>query len=229
MFPSRFLSSLSAVVIVLCGPIIGQTVPSITQDAKNSSCSNIIALVGSVTLDCSSLTPAQQKIIDGIPSLLHKIIAQQLDPQLVMEKLDEIIRNQEKQSAEIGKIKGQQGPWRLTPDIQQKMFDILKTVPKVPIVVEALTDSSQNFAEDIIAVFGSGLQWPTARQYSRVVGQLPIGIKCIGPIKLSDSMAKIEPALQLINPDIHCRVVSAGDLQPFGPTPSVIISVGERP
>jgi hypothetical protein len=90
MFPNRFLSSLSAIFVILCGPVLCQTVPSITQDAKNSSCSNIVALVGSVSLDCSSLTPEQQKLIESIPALLRKMLAEQLDPKLVMEKLDEI-------------------------------------------------------------------------------------------------------------------------------------------
>jgi hypothetical protein len=63
---------------------------NIKQDAKNASCSNIVALAGNVNVDCSSLTPAQQKLIESIPALLHKILADQLDPKAVMDKLNEI-------------------------------------------------------------------------------------------------------------------------------------------
>src|ERR1035441_6716490 len=107
------LKSLSALILASGGlSAFGQSTatPSVTQDAKNSSCSNIVALAGNVEVNCSSLTPAQKKLIESIPGLLHKIIADQLDPQVVMTKLDEIIANQKLESAAIEKI--QQQGWR---------------------------------------------------------------------------------------------------------------------
>jgi hypothetical protein len=91
MFTKKFLNSLSAIVIILGSHVFGQTTPSVTQNAKKSSCSNIVALAGDVKIDCSTLTPAQQKIIENIPALLHKILANQLDPDAVMSKLEEIL------------------------------------------------------------------------------------------------------------------------------------------
>ncbi len=91
MFTKRLLNSLSAIVIVLGSQSFCQTASSVTQDAKNSSCSNIIALAGDVKVDCSSLTPAQQKIIENIPAVLHKILKNHLDTDAVMAKLDEIL------------------------------------------------------------------------------------------------------------------------------------------
>lgn len=63
----------------------------IRQESIRSSCSNIVALAGSANVNCSSLTPQQQKIIEEIPSLLKKILVNQLDPSLVMAKLDQLV------------------------------------------------------------------------------------------------------------------------------------------
>src|SRR5580700_3438232 len=82
----------SAILFALASKAVGQQPPTVTQEAKSSPCSNIIALAGDVKIDCSSLTPAQQKLIEGIPGLLHKILANQLDPNVVTAKLDEILR-----------------------------------------------------------------------------------------------------------------------------------------
>jgi hypothetical protein len=71
---------------------LAQTLPTIKQDATNASCSNIVALAGSkVNLNCSNLTPGQRKALDGIPAILNKILSDQLDPEAVMKKLDEIL------------------------------------------------------------------------------------------------------------------------------------------
>jgi len=43
-----------------------------------------------VKLNCSSLTTAQKRIIDNIPSILNKILVNQLNPSSVMTKLDEL-------------------------------------------------------------------------------------------------------------------------------------------
>src|SRR6266576_557616 len=71
--------------------LLGQS-PGVKQDAKNSPCSNIVAVAGNASVNCSSLTPQQRRIIEGIPSVLNKILANQLDPDAVMTKLDEILR-----------------------------------------------------------------------------------------------------------------------------------------
>jgi hypothetical protein len=76
-------------VIAVCG--FCQT-PSVKQESKDSTCSNIVALAGNVDIKCSSLTPAQRKIIEGIPAILSKILANQLNTEAVMAKLDEILK-----------------------------------------------------------------------------------------------------------------------------------------
>lgn len=81
----------ASVAIAFSGVLVfSQTTPSIKQEAKNASCSNIVALAGNATVNCSSLTPRQQKIIESIPSVLNEILTNQLDPDKVMAKLDEI-------------------------------------------------------------------------------------------------------------------------------------------
>jgi hypothetical protein len=82
----------TSIVIVFYGTLgLSQTQPSVKQEAKDTSCSNIVALAGNVSVNCSSLTPAQRKLIQSIPAVLNKILANQLDPEAVMRKLDEIL------------------------------------------------------------------------------------------------------------------------------------------
>jgi len=85
------LPILSVVIFLLASNAIGQN-PPVTQKAENSPCSNIVALTGDVKINCSSLTPAQQKLIDGIPTLLRNIIAHQNDVDAVMAKLDDCLK-----------------------------------------------------------------------------------------------------------------------------------------
>jgi hypothetical protein len=90
---SHLLRTISAIFMLILSSLqAGQTPSSIKQDAKNSPCSNIVALAGDVKLDCSSLTPKQQQIIESIPVMLRTIIANQLDPKAVMDKLEEIAK-----------------------------------------------------------------------------------------------------------------------------------------
>jgi hypothetical protein len=66
------------------------TKPEIQQKADHSKCSNIVALSGNVSIKCSAMTPEQQRLIEKLPQLLNKILANQLDPDTIMKKLDEI-------------------------------------------------------------------------------------------------------------------------------------------
>jgi hypothetical protein len=81
----------SLTLIVASIPGLSQTPSNIKQEAKDSACSNIVALAGNVNINCFSLTPAQRKLIEGMPAVLNKILANELDPSAVMEKLDEIL------------------------------------------------------------------------------------------------------------------------------------------
>jgi hypothetical protein len=91
--PRRVLLRALEVILALLATVIygfSQTPPKIIQEAKDTTCSNIVALAGNVNIKCSSLTPAQKRLIESIPALLNKIISNQLDPDIVMAKLDEI-------------------------------------------------------------------------------------------------------------------------------------------
>ncbi len=83
---------ISVVLLMLASEATGQNPPTVTQEAKNSPCSNIVALTGDVKIDCSSLTPTQQKIIESIPSLLRKLIAHQADADAIIARLDECLK-----------------------------------------------------------------------------------------------------------------------------------------
>ncbi len=65
---SHLLRTISPIFMLMLSSLqTGQTPPSIKQDAKNTACSNIVALTGDVSINCSSLTPKQQEMIDTIP------------------------------------------------------------------------------------------------------------------------------------------------------------------
>jgi hypothetical protein len=93
-----------------------QNPPAIRRKSENTSCSNVVALAGNVNVNCSSLTSTQRKLIESIPGVLNKILANQLDPTAVMSKLDEIISNQKKQSEATDQI--QQKTWRTLTDTE---------------------------------------------------------------------------------------------------------------
>ena len=93
---NKLLKSISAFMLLVGSRAFCQALPSVTQDRKNSQCSNIVALAGNVSVNCSSLTAAQRKLIESIPALLHKLLSEQPDPKIVMDKLDEIGRDAKK-------------------------------------------------------------------------------------------------------------------------------------
>jgi len=131
---------------VLGSQAFGQTLPSVTQDAKNSSCSNIVALAGDVKIDCSSLTPAQQKIIESIPSILHKILANQVDAETILSKLDGCLEG-------IKQVREQAADWHLPGDKQKEIKRFLGTT-KVNFEVHVIPRERNPslFGMDLVAV-----------------------------------------------------------------------------
>jgi hypothetical protein len=67
----------------------GQATPTVDQMAKNSPCSNIVAL-SQAKVDCSALTPEQQKILKSIPSLLKKILDKEPDLTALKAEMDQM-------------------------------------------------------------------------------------------------------------------------------------------
>ncbi len=76
--------------ILLSGICSSQGIARVRRDAKSGLCKDIVALAGKVNLNCSGLTLAQRKLIDSIPNVLNKMLANQIDADMVMSKLDEI-------------------------------------------------------------------------------------------------------------------------------------------
>ena len=65
--------------------------PIITQKADTSNCSNIVALVSDVNINCSTLSADQQKLLAKIPQLLRQILLNQNKSKETTAKLDELI------------------------------------------------------------------------------------------------------------------------------------------
>jgi hypothetical protein len=91
--PRRVFQKVLKIVLATLAVVIfgfSQKPATITQKTQDSTCSNIVALAGNASIKCSSLTPTQKKLIESIPALLNKIISNQLDPNLLIKKIDEM-------------------------------------------------------------------------------------------------------------------------------------------
>jgi hypothetical protein len=101
-----------------------------------------VAIAGNVSVKCSSLTPAQQKIIEGIPEVLNKILSNQLDINLVMDKLDEIAKA-------VEKIRTPPPRRRIQPEDRTEIIRILSEKAGT-VSVNAIADDSEayRFAQD---------------------------------------------------------------------------------
>jgi hypothetical protein len=200
------------------------------ESHTTGSCSPIAPNnTGSITINCPGMPKEQgQKMID----ILNRIWRDHLDPAAVMEKLDEIAFAQKQQTTAINELKARQGPWILEPATQRQMFNILKGMPGVPIIIDEWEESTRRFSQGLIEVFVNlnsvDKKWQVEQRGGMSWNAPPIGIGCVGPEEFSAAMVKIQAALQLITPDIRCVAVPAStlDLHDKG---SVRIWVGERP
>jgi hypothetical protein len=76
-------------LIGVATPISGQTVPNVSQNATQSTCSNIVALSGA-RVNCSNLTPAQKKALADVPSILKMALENQGYLEAILAKLNEM-------------------------------------------------------------------------------------------------------------------------------------------
>ena len=90
----KHLPGTSVIILSLlgvCSLVMNGQTATVKQKSEKSICSNVVALAGDVHIDCASLTSAQRKAISGIPNIMKKILASQLDIAAVSAKLDELI------------------------------------------------------------------------------------------------------------------------------------------
>jgi hypothetical protein len=92
MISIRRLTVASSALLLSLMLAHGQTIPTVQQKSERSTCTNIVALTGNVKVNCSNLTPDQKKMLERIPALLKKILANQGDSNALMDKMDEILR-----------------------------------------------------------------------------------------------------------------------------------------
>lgn len=85
--PQKIISSIS-VVISVCVFGVGQTKPAIQQHAKNSACSNIVALAGPLNLNCSHLDSNQRRQTSDIQRIVRAILTSQIDAHDVLLKIE---------------------------------------------------------------------------------------------------------------------------------------------
>jgi hypothetical protein len=100
LFPCIILAQQSTVTSGQCSPI-----------APNNN--------GSVTINCSGLNQAQQKLLESVPALLTKLLASQSDnTSEILSKLDACV-------AGVTQVKEQQAAWRITEqqraDLQRRL------------------------------------------------------------------------------------------------------------
>jgi hypothetical protein len=83
------IRNLAVAILVSNFCALGQPPVQNKQDAKDSPCANVLALAGPVNMNCSSLTPEQQRLIASIPLLLHKLLVAQGDTtSQILNRLD---------------------------------------------------------------------------------------------------------------------------------------------
>jgi len=197
--------------------------PSVKQESKDSPCSNIVALAGNVDIKCASLTPAQRTLLQGIPALLKKILANQIDPNAVMAKLDEIIENQKRQDGAINKIKARQDPWHWTSDIHDASKALLSSVPPPvnPVLLASLTESSKAVHWGILNLLIE-LHWPVRPSWLGMsAGPPSSGIDCVGPASDRLALDQFEKIFYLIGVPTKCRTI--------GTEQGINIAIGDRP
>jgi hypothetical protein len=172
----RRIIDYSGALVLLCRFAWCQA-PTIKQEAKDSSCTNIVALTGNVNINCSSLTPAQRKIIDSIPALLNKIFVNQLDPEAVMTKLDEMHRD-------IRQIRDNQGWPELSVEQMRSITAAASPFPgqKMSIMVPNPEQDTQAFAMQISqALKAAPANWigsvQTAMVFRTPDSPVPLGIE----------------------------------------------------
>src|SRR5580692_1438199 len=74
MRPSRLVRNLVVFPLLSAAIIVAQAHPPITQESTRSLCSNIVALDGDVKVDCSRLSPEQEKrILDLANRMLERL------------------------------------------------------------------------------------------------------------------------------------------------------------
>jgi hypothetical protein len=207
-----------------------QTTPNITEQSKNSTCSNIVALAGNVDLKCSSLTPAQQKIIEGIPGVLNKILSNQLDINLVMAKLDELLSETKNIKQGVDEIRRKQEGRRLS----EEQKEILKlAIPKQfgksgesPITAIMGDPESITLAMDFVDVFQRAGWTFTGGGFNQAVyNGLPRGVI----IRLRSKDDNVIPSLTNIFEALHQWGLNpSGEIDPKIPSGEFQIVIGAQ-
>ena len=130
-------------LFLIASCLVSQT-PPIKQEARNTTCSNVIALAGNVNINCSHLNPTQEKLIASIPAVLKKIITNQLDPELVMAKLNEIQNG-------VDQIRQLTADRSISEIDVQRLIDILKVYKGQRAEIQYLQadNETERFAEKI--------------------------------------------------------------------------------
>jgi hypothetical protein len=72
---------------------VGQSSPLVSQKSEQSACSNIVALTGNVSLNCSDLTADQKKAIANIPTILKMALLNKDYLAVIIQKLDDLAKN----------------------------------------------------------------------------------------------------------------------------------------
>jgi len=229
LLPKALEVILALLATATYGP--SQTPSTVTQKSKDSACSNIVALAGNVDVKCSSLTPAQQKIIDCIPGVLNKILSNQLDVSLVMAKLDELLSETKNIKQGVDEIRKKQEGRRLSEE--QKEF-LKGEVPKQfgkngesPISAIMGDPESITLAMDFVDVFRrAGWNFTGSGFNPLVLNGLPRGVI----IRVHSKEDNVVPSLTKILEALHQWGLDPhGELDPKIPPGEFEIVIGAQP
>jgi hypothetical protein len=197
---------LKIVIVLAAAASLGlcQTSPTVKQDAKDTTCSNIVALSGNVSINCSALTPAQRKLIESIPAMLNKILAQQLDPDAVMAKLDEIQRG-------LTDLRDASAPRRISDSDAARLRALLAPFKgqKVSLAFMATDNETARLAQQLQDILRAA-QWDTE------TGMSSMTVFAHGPLNgVELTVREATPAANAILNALHAVLTDvAGHLDP---------------
>ena len=164
------VSLMISLTVVLSAQQAARSNPGVSQ-TTSGSCNPATVAGGNVTITCQGLDTI---LIKQLHLVLNKIAANQLNPNAVIMKLDELRADTHDIKLGVEEIRKKQEGRRLSESQKGLLIPQLKSVPtksRIKIMVTNNTPESMRFAEDIQGVF-EATGWSVEMFPNMIVGSL---------------------------------------------------------
>ena len=164
-----------SLILSLAGTVWAQQKSQGVSQNTSGVCNPATVAGGNVTITCQGLNPA---LIKELHMVLNKIVANQLDPNAVIMKLDELLAETHDIKVGVEEIRKKQEGRRLSEKQKEFLVPRLRNVAsksRIKMMITNNTTESMRFAEDFQAVFQAA-GWSVEMFPNMVVGSvLPKG------------------------------------------------------